>query len=156
MIRQPHDLHISRLIAAPRGLVWQAWSEPGNLEQWWAPKPWTTALLGFDMRPGGAFRFELRGPGEGEVNLIDGCFLEVLPMERIVFTEVLSEGWRPADPFLSMTAIIGLADEGAGTRYTADVLHKNEADSKRHREMGFEEGWGTVIGQLEEMVKQLQ
>jgi len=103
-----------------------------------APKPWTTALLGFDMRPGGAFRFELRGPGGGEVNLIDGCFLEVLPMERIVFTEVLSEGWRPAGPFLSMTAIIGMADEGDGTRYTADVLHNNETDSRRHREMGFE------------------
>lgn len=155
MNSQPHDLSISRLIAAPRSAIWKAWSIPENLEQWWAPKPWTTSLLGFDMRPGGAFRFLLRGPGDGEENLIDGCFLEVLPMERIVFTEVLSEGWRPAEPFLGMTAIISMADESNGTRYTADVLHKNEADSQRHREMGFEEGWGAVIDQLATLVSRL-
>ncbi len=155
MNRQPHDLNISRLIAAPRGAVWKAWSLPENLRQWWAPKPWTTELLGFDMRPGGAFRFYLRGPGEGEEHLIDGCFLEVVPLERIVFTEVLSEGWRPAEPFLAMTAIICMSDEGDGTRYTADVLHKNAADSQRHLEMGFEEGWGTVIGQLAELAGRL-
>jgi len=149
MNRKPHDLNISRLIAAPRSSVWKAWSVAANLEQWWAPQPWTTKMLDFDMRPGGAFRFLLRGPGDGEENLIDGCFLEVVPQQRIVFTEVLSAGWRPAEPFLAMTAIISMSDEGKGTRYTADVLHKNEADSKRHLQMGFEDGWGKVIDQLE-------
>jgi uncharacterized protein YndB with AHSA1/START domain len=41
-----------------------------------------------------------------------------------------------------------LASEGAGTRYTARVLHRNAADSAKHVEMGFHDGWGTTIDQL--------
>jgi uncharacterized protein YndB with AHSA1/START domain len=45
--------------------------------------------------------------------------------------------------------------EGAGTRYTARVLHKNEADSKKHEELGFFDGWGTVIDQLSVVAQRL-
>jgi uncharacterized protein YndB with AHSA1/START domain len=78
-----------------------------------------------------------------------GCFLEIVPMERIVSTSVLGGGFRPIPSWMPMTAVIALADEGEGTRYTARVLHLTEEDRKRHKEMGFHEGWGTAIDQLE-------
>ena len=147
------DLIITRTIAAPRAAVWQAWSIPENLEKWWCPKPWTTEVRGFDLRPGGAFHTIMRGPN-GEEHDNAGAFLHVVPREMVVFTSVLAEGWRPVVTFLPMTAIITMEDEGSGTRYTARVLHKDEADRERHREMGFEEGWGKCIEQLGEFAAQ--
>jgi len=149
------DLTISRLIKAPCKYVWQAWANPAHLEQWWCPKPWTTQVREFDLAAGGAFDTLMLGPnGEREDN--PGCFLAVEPMERVVFTSVLAKGWRPApDYFMPMTAIITMADEGENTRYQARVLHKNPEDKKRHEEMGFHEGWGICIQQLEEMAIKL-
>ena len=69
--------------------------------------------------------------------------------EKLVFTDTYSEGWKPApDPF--MTAILLLADtEDGGTEYTAIARHRSEEKAKQHADMGFFEGWGTVVSQLE-------
>jgi uncharacterized protein YndB with AHSA1/START domain len=83
------------------------------------------------------------------------CFLDVEPQVRIVFTSMLTGGWRPASPWLAMMAIFTLADEGSGTRYVARVLHKDSADSQRHQDMGFFDGWGTCMAQLEQVAQKL-
>lgn len=144
------DLFITRVIKASRANVWKAWSHPDLLKEWWCPKPWTTTVRKFDMRPGGAFDTYMQGPDGGESSN-PGVFLEVVPQERIVFTTALTEGWRPGSPWLSITAIITLEDAGAGsTRYSAKVLHADAETARKHELMGFEDGWGTCIAQLEE------
>ena len=146
------DLEIVRLVAAPRAKVWRAWSDPEIIKQWWCPKPWTTEVRAFDFRSGGAFHTFMSGPDGGESDN-PGVFLEVVPMERIVWTSMLVEGWRPGTPWLAMTGIFILEDEGAGTRYTARCLHKDGEDRKKHADMGFFDGWGTVADQLTEYVR---
>ena len=148
------DLEISRVVAAPRARVWQAWADPTLLVKWWCPRPWTTEVRAFEFHAGGAFYTFMKGPDGGESDN-PGCFLDVTPQERIVWTSMLTGGWRPATPWLAMTAIFTLADEGSGTRYVARVLHKDAADSQRHVDMGFYDGWGTCISQLEEVARQL-
>src|SRR5438445_578139 len=96
----------------------------------------------------------MSGPDGGESDN-PGVFLEVVPMERIVWTSMLVAGWRPATPWLAMTGIFTLADEGSGTRYTARCLHKDDADRKKHEDTGFFEGWGTMIQQMEEVAQSL-
>jgi uncharacterized protein YndB with AHSA1/START domain len=86
---------------------------------------------------------------------VEGCFLEVVPEARLVFTTVLSEGWQPAEPWLALTAILSMEAEGRGTRYSARVLHKNAADSRKHDDMGFQEGWGTALDQLAAVAQRL-
>ncbi|HPU52968.1 MAG TPA: SRPBCC family protein [Burkholderiaceae bacterium] len=143
------DLVISRLLNVPRALVWNAWTDPAHLRHWWCPKPWTTEVIALDLVPGGSFHTRMRGPG-GEVSDNPGAFLEIVPQSRIVWTTALVAGLRPApEPWMPMTAFITLSDEGAGTRYVARVLHKDKAARDRHEEMGFFDGWGTCIGQLE-------
>jgi uncharacterized protein YndB with AHSA1/START domain len=66
---------------------------------------------------------------------------------------VLKEGWQPAEPWLALPAIITFEAEGGGTRYSARVLHRNAADSRKHEEMGFHDGWGTAIDQLAASVR---
>ena len=147
------DLVISRLVRAPRATLWKAWTDPNLLKEWWCPKPWTTEVRAFDLRPGGAFHTFMQGP-DGSTSDNPGCFLEVIPQARIVFTTVLTEGWRPATPWLAFTAAISMADEGEGTRYVATVMHPDKATRGRHEEMGFFQGWNTCIDQLEAFAQQ--
>jgi len=158
MNKNSHDLEISRFLAVPRDRVWQAWANPKHLAEWWCPKPWTTEVRKFEFYAGGDFHTFMRGPdgkgGEGESDN-PGCFLEISPLERIVFTSMLTGGWRPTTPWIGITAIFTLADEGKGTRYTARCLHRDETESKKHADMGFYDGWGTCITQLEAYAKSL-
>lgn len=152
------DLEISRLLAAPRDCLWKAWCDPKLLAQWWCPKPWVTEVRAFDFHPGGSFHTYMRGPdGKGGEADSDnpGCFLEIVPKQRIVTTSNLVGGWRPATSWLPMTAIITMADEGGGTRYVARCLHQNAGDARRHADMGFHEGWGICISQLETLAQKL-
>lgn len=150
------DLLITRLLRAPRALIWKAWSDPNHLKEWWCPKPWVTEIRGFDMRAGGDFYTFMSGP-DGGTSDNPGCFLEVIPMERIVTTSALVGGFRPApNPWLPMTAIITMSDEDGGTRYTAQVMHQNKAGRDQHEQMGFFEGWGICIQQLDEYALSLR
>jgi uncharacterized protein YndB with AHSA1/START domain len=150
MIRSPHpdlDLTISRVIRAPRQAVWSAWTDRASFEQWWVPAPAKCRVVEMDLRPGGSFVTQISENGGAFMPHLRGCFLAVDDLERIVFTNALESGWRPAEqPF--MTAIVTLRDHPQGTDYVADVLHKSKADRNKHEEMGFYDGWGTVAEQL--------
>lgn len=147
------ELTISRFIKAAPAFVWKAWSTPEHLEKWWIPAPIECKVIELDLRPGGAFETRMREGGGAFQPHVDGCFLEIVPDTRLVFTTVLTEGWQPAEPWLALTAIITFEAEGSGTRYSARVLQKNAADSRKHDEMGFQEGWGTAISQLAALVE---
>jgi uncharacterized protein YndB with AHSA1/START domain len=136
------DLTISRVIKAPRPVVWRAWTDRASFEQWWVPA----------RRPGGSFVTQISENGGDFMPHLSACFLAIDNLQRIVFTNALVGGWRPAEqPF--MTAIIGLQDHPMGTDYVAHVMHKNNADRNMHEEMGFYDGWGTVVEQLAELVE---
>ncbi|MGF6176009.1 SRPBCC family protein [Ensifer sp. 4252] len=155
MIRSPNpdlDLTISRLIKAPRSVIWNAWTDPASFEQWWVPGPARCKVVEMDLRPGGAFVTRISEGGGAFTPHLDACFLAVDALQRIIFTNSLVAGWRPAEnPF--MTAIITLKDHPEGTDYAAHVMHRSNADRNMHEEMGFHDGWGTVIEQLARLVE---
>ena len=142
------ELRISRLIKAPPSAVWDAWSDPAKLALWWIPAPIECRVDTLDLRPGGGFVTRMREGGGDFQPHVDGCFLESIPEQKLVFTTVLAEGWQPAEPWLALTAILTFEARDGGTLYAARVLHKSPEDSAKHDEMGFHEGWGTAIGQL--------
>lgn len=141
------DLTISRVIKAPRAVIWNAWTDPASFEQWWVPAPAKCKVLEMDLRPGGSLVTHISENGGDFMPHMKACFLAIDDLQRIVLTDALLGGWRPAeDPF--MTAIITLEDHPRGTNYVARAMHKNNADRNRHEEMGFYDGWGTVAEQL--------
>ncbi|WP_257548857.1 SRPBCC domain-containing protein [Sphingopyxis sp. DBS4] len=147
------ELTISRLIKGPPSAVWDAWSDPAKLASWWIPAPILCLVDTLDLRPGGGFVTRMReGDGDWQPH-VDGCFLEVLPEKRLVFTTVMTEGWQPVEPWLAITAILTFAAQDGGTLYSARVLHKSPEDSRKHEEMGFQDGWGTTLGQLADMLE---
>lgn len=146
------DLVLERIVDLPPSQVWQAWTTPEHLMPWFCPKPWTTIECEIDLRPGGIFKTVMRSP-EGEVMPAGaGCYLEVVPNERLVWTDALLPGYRPSTESF-MTAMILLEPHGTGTKYTAIARHKNEEDTRKHAEMGFVEGWGIALDQLVEYMK---
>jgi len=107
-----------------------------------------------ELRPGGAFITRISEHGEEFAPHLNACFLAVDELRRIIFTDALAAGWRPAQqPF--MTAIITLDDHPLGTHYAAHVMHRTWSDRDKHEELGFFDGWGTVIGQLANHVEDL-
>jgi uncharacterized protein YndB with AHSA1/START domain len=152
---EAHDLVITRTLRAPRQALWRAWTDPELLKQWWCPKPWTTEVHAFDLRPGGAFHTFMRGP-DGGTSDNPGCFLDIVPEARIAFTSMLTGGWRPQVPWLGFTAVITMADDDAGCRYEARVMHPDAATRERHEALGFFDGWNICITQLDEFAAALR
>ncbi|MAZ33434.1 MAG: polyketide cyclase [Thalassospira sp.] len=147
------ELTVERFIKASPASVWKAWSTPEHLERWWIPAPMECRVIKLNLRAGGGFETQMRQGDEDFQPHVEGCFLEAVPESRLVWTTVLREGWRPIEPWLALTAIITFTPEGNGTRYRAHVLHRNTEDSLKHQEMGFFDGWGTVIEQLAKTVE---
>lgn len=146
------DLGISRLIKAPRAAVWKAWTDPELFQQWWLPAPLRCEIKEMDVRPGGGLTTLMSEDGGPFVPHVAGCYLAIDPLERIVFTNTMTSGWRPAVGGF-MTTIITLKDHAEGTDYRALVMHKDPADRATHEKMGFYDGWGTVTDQLSRLVE---
>jgi uncharacterized protein YndB with AHSA1/START domain len=147
------DLVLERTVGVSPELVWKAWTRPEHLMKWFTPAPWKTVDCEIDLRPGGVFRTVMRSPDGQDVSNV-GCYLEVVPNRRLVWTDALEPGFRPAGrgfhlPF-RFTAIILLEPHRGGTRYKAIAMHADEESRSKHEGMGFHEGWGKVLDQLVE------
>lgn len=147
------DLVLTREIAAPRDLLFECWTSEEHLPHFFVPKPHKVTACTLDVRPGGACNttFDV----DGTIMENNGVYLEVIPNEKLVFTDAYTTGWKPnPEPF--MTAILTFEDIGAGrTRYTAVARHRNPTTAQQHKDMGFFDGWGTVVTQLEAYAKGL-
>lgn len=143
------DFAIERFIDAPPRLVWEALTKAEHLKEWYMPKAWgRVARAELDVRPGGIFSIDIAvGDGPEVPNL--GCFLDVIPLERLAWTSMLFPGYRPAVfDDIPITAIVTMEPAGTGTRYVFTALHRSEADLAENRESGFYQGTEIAIDQL--------
>jgi uncharacterized protein YndB with AHSA1/START domain len=152
------DLVFERLIDVPPEQVWAAWTRPEYITQWFTPAPWTTTECEIDLQPGGIFRTLMRSP-EGQAFPNIGCYLQIVPNQKLVWTSSLGPGFRPANlppEGFDITATILLAPHGnGGTHYKAIAQHKNEASRAQHEAMGFQEGWGKALDQLVALTRRM-
>ncbi len=143
-------LTLTRLIAAPRALVWKAWTDPVQIARWWGPKGFTNPRCEFELKPQGAIHIDMRAP-DGVVYPMSGIVLEVVPLERLVFSSAaLDEAGKPHFEVLNS---ISLADEAGGTRLTleAKVLALYSAIAT-HYLKGQEQGWSESLDRLGALV----
>jgi uncharacterized protein YndB with AHSA1/START domain len=154
------DLQFERLVDIPPELVWAAWTRPEHIKHWFTPAPWKTIECEIDLRPGGIFSTMMQSPeGANFPNI--GCYLELVENRRLVFTNAMAPGFRPASPEIAggenntetggafaFTAVVSMEPQAAGCRYTATVLHQSERGCRQHAAMGFETGWSKALEQL--------
>lgn len=122
-VEPPSDREIvtTRLLGAPRALVFEAFRDPERLARWWGPKGFTNTFRDFDLRPGGAWRFVMHGP-DGKDYENESVFLEVSAPERVVFDHISGHRFR-------MT--ITLSPEAEQTRITWRMLFDTPAERAR-------------------------
>lgn len=137
------ELVLTRVFDAPRPLVFKAWTEPDRLVRWWGPHGFTTPSCKMDVRPGGAFRFCMRGP-EGDDHWLRGAYREVVEPERLVFTWAWEgDGGKPGhETVLTVT----FEERGARTRLT---LHQAVFESASARD-AHRGGWTSGLECLAE------
>lgn len=140
------ELTITRVFDAPRELVWQAWTDPVQIAQWWGPRGISTPLdkIHLELRPGGAANLVMVDDATGEEYPNTGTYVEVVEPERLV--------WRD-DGFPDGTGAgvvtVTFADLGGGkTQLTVHAV----ADFTDELRRGAELGWGTMFDKLAEFV----
>ncbi|MDO9412138.1 MAG: SRPBCC domain-containing protein [Pseudolabrys sp.] len=139
-------LTVTRVLNAPREMVFKAWTDPKQLMQWWGPKHHPAVHIDMDVREGGRFRNCLRSPDTGVELWHHGVFREVVAPSLLVFTFAWEEeGERGIENLIT----IKLEDLGAKTKLT---LHQTPFQSDAERD-GHGEGWGSTFERLAEFVE---
>ena len=105
------EMTVTRVLDAPRELVWKAWTEPDQLARWWGPRGWSNPLetITMDVRPGGAFRVISVSDEDGTEMTTQGVFREVDEPERLVLEERAENAWHEG-----AESVITLSDLGDG------------------------------------------
>jgi uncharacterized protein YndB with AHSA1/START domain len=147
------EIVMRRVFAAPRRLLFDAWTRPELFVRWFGREGWTTSVTEMDVRPGGAYRYLLRGPDGTEV-VMRGQYLEVVPPERLVTTEYFEgftePGWRPEDATVSTATF---AEQDGGTLWTSKLRYPTQ--QIRDAALALEPAWTGVeesYARLEELL----
>jgi uncharacterized protein YndB with AHSA1/START domain len=141
-------LTISRVFAAPRELVFQAWTSAERMKRWFSPEGVDVPEAEIDFRPGGAFIICMRLP-DGTEHRCRGAFGEIVPPERLTFDCEVSSGGKPG--FFVRTLVL-FAVEGAGARMTVEQSYEIHDEAFRFAIEGSAEGWRTSLDKLEREV----
>jgi uncharacterized protein YndB with AHSA1/START domain len=138
-----HELVVTRLIDAPRRLVFKAWTEAGHAANWWGPKGFTSLGFQMDVRVGGRFRCGMRSP-QGTDHWKVGTYREIVEPERIVF----SFAWEDATgkPGHELLTTVTFADAGTKTRLT---LRQTQFTTAAWRD-DHGRGWTSTLERLAE------
>jgi uncharacterized protein YndB with AHSA1/START domain len=144
------EIVITRLIAAPPELVFEAWTDPAHLAAWWGPDGFTTTTSAFDMRPGGVWRFVMHGPdGRNYENRI--TYEEVVRPERLVYRHGGGEDVEP----LRFTTTVTFVPEDGKTRVTLRAVFPTAAERDRVvKEHGAIEGGKQTLAHLDQYVSE--
>jgi uncharacterized protein YndB with AHSA1/START domain len=143
-----HELTVSRVIDAPRPLVFKAWTDPVQVARWWGPKGFVTVECEMDIRPGGAFRQVMRSP-QGTDHRKRGVYRDIAEPERIVFTFA----WEDADGKLGVETLVTVTFEALGTK-TRLTLHQSGFDNAEWRD-DHVGGWTSCLERFGEYMTNL-
>lgn len=134
-----------RTFAAPRALVFRAWTEPVMLARWWGPHHFSNPRCEFDARPGGAIRIDMRGP-DGVIYPMGGTVHEVTPPERLAFTSSAIDG-QGVEQLLVFNQI-GFVEQAGATTVTVEATVLFATETGEMYLQGMEAGWTQSLDRL--------
>lgn len=135
------ELRLTRLISAPREVVFEVWTRPEHLIEWWGPEGFSLPSCELDFRVGGAFRYRMRNAAGGD-HWLRGVFQEIIEPERLAFTFAWGDAERATGPVMLVTITFEAHDDK-----TRVGLHQTglESESAAH---AHEAGWSSQFERL--------
>ena len=150
------EILITREFAAPRVLVYRAWTTPELIRRWWAGKRGMVTVADVDLRVGGTWRFVMVTPGGFEV-AFHGEYREIVPNERIVTTEIYeAPGAEPLSAAAAPLNIVTFTEEDGRTTLTLLVQCPSEELRDRIIDSGMEAGMQEGMDLLEQVAISLE
>ena len=144
------EIEMSRVFNAPRELVWMAYTDPQHVPNWWGTgNPTTTIVDEMDVRPGGRWRWVVRGEDASEYGF-RGEYVEVVPPEKLVYT------FEFEPPSGQMTYYLTFEEIDGKTRLTARTLFASKEERDGILEYGMESGANMAWDQLEVLLENLK
>ncbi len=138
-------LTIHKIFNAPVKLVWEAWTKPEHIVQWWAPKGMKLTVVNHDFKVGGKWKFMMPMP-DGNEFTSEGKYLEIEPYKKIVTTA----DFKPMTEGVELHVLFEA--DGNKTNFSFSVVHATEDYCKQQEKMGFYNGWGSAFERLEVLI----
>lgn len=131
------EIAMTRVFDAPRQLVFEAMTKPELVKQWLlGPPGWTMPVCEIDLKVGGAYRYVWRKESVGKEMGLRGVFREIVPPERLVFTEVFDDAWYPGESVITST----LTEQGGKTTLVTTMLYVSQEARDGVLKSGMESG----------------
>ena len=135
-------LSLKKIFNAPIELVWEAWTQPKHLAQWWGPKGMTVTVVEHNFKVGGKCKYVMPMPN-GREFISEGQYSEIVKFQKIV----TSANFRPMTEGVEIRALF--EKNGSKTNFTFSVIHPTEEYKIQQEKMGFYNGWGSTFDRLE-------
>jgi uncharacterized protein YndB with AHSA1/START domain len=146
--RLEQEVTITRVLDAPRELVFKVWTDPEHLAQWWGPHGFTNPVCEVDLHKGGKMLIHMRGP-DGVVYPMSGTFHEIVPPERLVFLSAALD--QDGTPVLESLTTVTFAVHGdRQTRLTVQARAKGLKPIAAQYLEGMQAGWEQSLERLEQ------
>ena len=139
---------IQRTFNAPIQLVWEAWTQPEHIAQWWSPKGMETKIVEHEFKVGGKWRYSMPMPN-GQEFIADGVYTEIVEFEKIFS----SANFKPMTEGVEIQSLF--EENGDKTNFTFNVIHPTEEYKIQQEKMGILNGWGSVFERLDALVAKL-
>ena len=139
---------LTRIFDAPRALVWKAWTDPTMMAQWFGPRGFTSTVGELDVRVGGSLRIVMHGP-DGNKYPMKGEFREVVPPERLVFTNIATD--KDGKHLLEGETTFILSESEGKTTLTLQTHAIGLVPIAPQMLAGMEAGWNQSIDKLAEL-----
>jgi len=141
-------LSLKRTFNAPIKLVWEAWTQPKHIANWWGPRGMKVNVVEHDFSVGGKWKYTMEMP-DGNEFITEGVYSVIVELEKIFS----SADFKPMTEGVEIQALF--EENGDQTNFTFNVVHETEEYCKQQEEMGFYNGWASVFDGLENYVSAL-
>jgi uncharacterized protein YndB with AHSA1/START domain len=141
-------LSIRKTFDAPIDLVWEAWTQPEHIAQWWGPKGMSIKIILHDFKVGGKWKYVMPMP-DGSEFISEGQYSDIIKFQKII----TSANFRPMTEGVEIRVLF--EKKGEKTDFIFSVVHPTEEYCRQQEKMGFYNGWGSTLNRIEEFVTKL-
>lgn len=154
--KETNTVHVTRDFNADAALVWDVFTKPELLDQWWAPQPWKSETKSMDFTEGGRRLYAMVGP-EGERHWAIADFTSITPKTNFKYLDAFTDAdGNLNDKMPRSDWNLDFIDKGDTTTVDIQIKHKDLADLEMIIEMGFKEGFSMTLNSLDELFEKLK